>query len=57
VSGAHQIGQGIEIYDEVEEFALDQFVVFQNALNNGDLITFSQGQTQSTYRFRESQNG
>jgi hypothetical protein len=55
--GSHRIGRGIEIYDEVEEIRLDHFVVFQNTFNGGDLMTCSQGQTQSRYRFRESQNG
>src|SRR5260370_42206228 len=42
-NGAHRIGRGIEIYDEVEEICLDQFVVFQNTLNDGDLVTCPKG--------------
>jgi hypothetical protein len=53
-NGAHRIGRGIEIYARLKKSALTQFVVFQNTLNDRDLMTCSQGQTQSRYRFRES---
>jgi hypothetical protein len=49
---ARRIGRGIEIYGDVEEICLDQFVVFQTSLIDGDLMTCSQGQTQSRYGFR-----
>jgi hypothetical protein len=43
-NGAHRIGRSIKLYDEVEAICLDQFVVFQNTLDDGDLMTCSQGQ-------------
>jgi uncharacterized glyoxalase superfamily protein PhnB len=46
-------GRGIEIYDGVQDICRDQFVVFQNALNAGDLITCSQEPLDQTWGMRE----